>query len=154
MNVAQRQNRAVAWPKDNRLVELLGKRGDQAALARHLKIDTSAISHWKKGNGSPDPEMLSRACDFWGVSADYVLGRSDIEVPDPEAASAERLATDLSRSIEQAVSSEIKRFRQRLRDGEVVFSDPLTQKGGVLLDRPESEDDEADQTPGQEGAAQ
>lgn len=49
----------------------------QKELAEKLKTTNSAICDWEKGRSQPDLQMLSEIADVFGVSVDYLLGRTD-----------------------------------------------------------------------------
>lgn len=48
----------------------------QKELAAHLKVSTGTISNYEKGHHAPDLETLCRIADFFGVTTDYLLGRT------------------------------------------------------------------------------
>lgn len=48
----------------------------QKELAAYLHVSVSTISNYENGVHSPDPVILVRLADFYGVSADYLLGRT------------------------------------------------------------------------------
>jgi len=47
----------------------------QKDLAQFLNVSIATISHYESGVNMPDPETLVRLANFYGVSADYLLGR-------------------------------------------------------------------------------
>lgn len=49
----------------------------QKELAAHLKVSAGTISNYEKGHHAPDLEMLCRIAEFFGVTTDYLLGRTD-----------------------------------------------------------------------------
>ena len=58
--------------------ELRRARGlSQRAAAADLKISQALLSHYENGAREPGLSFVCRACDYYGVSADYLLGRSD-----------------------------------------------------------------------------
>ena len=61
-----------------RTLSLLRKeRGvSQKAAAESLGISQALLSHYEKGIRAPGLAFLCRAADFYGVSCDYLLGRS------------------------------------------------------------------------------
>ena len=68
------------------LSELRHARGlSQREVAEALRISQPLLSHYEKGVREPGLEFVSRACDFYGVTADYMLGRTQR----PGATSAE-----------------------------------------------------------------
>lgn len=67
----------------NRLRELrLSKNLSTIELGRLLQLDPSMLTHIEKGRKNFSLESLSRACEFFGVSADYMLGKSPEEMLD------------------------------------------------------------------------
>ncbi|MBQ8974727.1 MAG: helix-turn-helix transcriptional regulator [Oscillospiraceae bacterium] len=48
----------------------------QKQAAKELGISQALLSHYEKGVREPKFEFVIRACDFYGVSADYLLGRA------------------------------------------------------------------------------
>lgn len=53
----------------------------QKDLAEAIGIRPSALSDWKKGNYKPKVEIISRIADYFNVSTDYLLGRTDDPTP-------------------------------------------------------------------------
>ena len=49
----------------------------QKELAALLNISDSTVSNYENGVHCPDPATLCRLADFFGVSADYLLGRTE-----------------------------------------------------------------------------
>lgn len=49
----------------------------QARLAKVLGITQDSISLWENGKRFPDTQYITKLADFFGVSTDYLLGRSD-----------------------------------------------------------------------------
>ncbi len=61
-----------------RLASMRQQRGlSQAELARLLGIGQSTIAMYEKGRRLPEYRLLVRLADFFGVSTDYLLGRTD-----------------------------------------------------------------------------
>lgn len=52
----------------------------QKDVAKFLNVSIATISHYETGVNVPDLETLVRIADFYGVSADYLLGRIRINV--------------------------------------------------------------------------
>lgn len=48
-------------------------------LGNILGITKTGISYWENGRSVPDNEMLLKLADFFDVSIDYLLGKTDIE---------------------------------------------------------------------------
>lgn len=49
----------------------------QADLAKELGISASAVGMYEQDRRTPDNETLLVLCDFFGVSADYMLGKTE-----------------------------------------------------------------------------
>ena len=61
-----------------RLKELRKKRGiSQLKLALDLNMNQNTISRYETGEREADYETLIRFADYFGVSLDYLLGRTD-----------------------------------------------------------------------------
>ena len=56
--------------------ELRHARGlSQRKVAADLKISQALLSHYENGAREPGLAFVCRACDYYGVSADFLLGR-------------------------------------------------------------------------------
>jgi len=61
----------------------------QQDMADFLGITRPAYTAYESGRRQPDNESLSKLADFFNVSVDYLLGRTDIKNP-PEPIAAHR----------------------------------------------------------------
>lgn len=50
---------------------------NQPELATRLKVSKQTVSNWENGNRTPDNDMLIKIADYFNVSTDYLLGRTD-----------------------------------------------------------------------------
>ena len=50
----------------------------QKELADYLKVSIGTISNYEQGIHNPDYETLCKLADFYGVSIDYLMGRTAI----------------------------------------------------------------------------
>lgn len=65
----------------NRIKELrINKSLSQEQLADRLGVTKQAISQMERGVRKPSMAMLEALCDFFNVSADYLLGKEDITI--------------------------------------------------------------------------
>lgn len=48
----------------------------QKELATYLKVSVGTISNYEKDRHFPDPNTLCKIADYFGVSVDYLLGRT------------------------------------------------------------------------------
>lgn len=75
----------------DRIKELREERGIlQRELANALKLTQQTISLYESNKREPDAETLSKIADFFGVSIDYLIGRTDTPTP------ADKIADSLS----------------------------------------------------------
>lgn len=67
-------------------MDIFSKRIKELRLAKGLTLKDMAASvgltlmayaHYEYGDRQPTVETIVKLCDFFGVSADYLLGRSD-----------------------------------------------------------------------------
>lgn len=49
----------------------------QMGLSNIVDITPAAIGHWEAERTEPSLEMLCKLSDYFGVTTDYLLGRSD-----------------------------------------------------------------------------
>lgn len=49
----------------------------QKDIAKYLNITTSAYGYYEQGKRSPDMETIKKLADFFNVSTDYLLGRTN-----------------------------------------------------------------------------
>ena len=49
----------------------------QKELASKLFVSPQAVSKWERDEATPNPEALAKMAEIFGVSADYLLGRTD-----------------------------------------------------------------------------
>ncbi|WP_232329776.1 helix-turn-helix domain-containing protein [Sporosarcina sp. P37] len=55
----------------------MAKKLTQKQLADQIKVTHVSISGYENGNRYPDTDTLQRLADYFDVSTDYLLGRSD-----------------------------------------------------------------------------
>lgn len=48
----------------------------QALLAKNIGVSQKAIDYWERGVNEPKASYIVKLADFFGVSADFLLGRS------------------------------------------------------------------------------
>ena len=60
------------------LAQLRKEKGvSQRKAASDLGISQALLSHYENGAREPGLAFVCRACDYYGVTADYILGRTD-----------------------------------------------------------------------------
>ncbi len=65
-----------AFPKRLRLLRET-RQESQIDLAKVLALSNSTVSQYEAGRRMPDPDILTRLADHFGVSVDYLVGRTD-----------------------------------------------------------------------------
>ena len=68
-----------------RLKELRKEKGvTQKDFSKFFKIASGTIAMWEVGKREPDFETVKKIADYFKVSIDYLLGRSDIRNPEED----------------------------------------------------------------------
>ena len=67
----------------------------QREAAKDMLISQALLSHYENGAREPGLGFVCRACDYYGVTADYLLGRTDASgaAPDRKKELRELVAT-------------------------------------------------------------
>ena len=61
-----------------RLLELRKEKGiSQAMLAKDLSVSYSVVCYWETDRSEPTAPNLIKLADYFGVSVDFLLGRTD-----------------------------------------------------------------------------
>lgn len=80
-----------------------GRNINQRTAAADLNISQALLSHYETGAREPGLSFVCRACDYYGVTADYLLGRSDIANPVLDlAGTATDILDEMQRLIDKA----------------------------------------------------
>ncbi|TQI66756.1 XRE family transcriptional regulator [Clostridium sp. KNHs216] len=58
------------------------KKISQKKLAEDLHVTQATVSRWETGDMLPTIDILNEIADYFGVSVDYLLGKSDIPTAD------------------------------------------------------------------------
>ncbi len=72
-------------------------------VAKDLGISSGVLTKWKSG-GIPNGETLSKIADYFGVSVDYLLGRTDEALPGTKKQAAETGSLSNEDITEQVIS--------------------------------------------------
>lgn len=66
----------------NRIRELREEKGlKQIELGEILNVTKQAVSAYERGDREPDIGRICLLCDYFGCTADYLLGRTDNRLP-------------------------------------------------------------------------
>lgn len=71
----------------------------QYDLAEKMGFSRGQISNYEQGSRQPDFETLQKFADFFGVSTDYLLGRSQPELPELNSKDEKNIKTDLEKIL-------------------------------------------------------
>ena len=75
----------------------------QRKAASDLHISQALLSHYENGAREPGLAFVSRACDYYGVTADFLLGRTgERSETRPGPDTFRQLASQLRQIAEQA----------------------------------------------------
>lgn len=94
----------------------------QKELATYLGVSIGTISNYEKGIHEPDLETLSKLCDYYQVSADYLLDRTSIplpisKIPPKQSEELEDLFLDLTK-LSKTNLEVVQKFVSFLQDNE------------------------------------
>jgi len=76
----------------------------QRRVASDLGISQALLSHYENGAREPKLEFVIKVCDYYSVTADYILGRSDKR--EAETLRIIRMVSDIADALEEIKSAE------------------------------------------------
>ncbi|MEJ9210086.1 helix-turn-helix domain-containing protein [Bacillus smithii] len=94
----------------DRLKKLRGKRS-QEEVAQKIGISRARLSHYETGRSDPDPEVIKKLADFYGVTTDYLLGKTD----DPNLVSGD--LPKLTEKDEKDIAKKLRAIADELASG-------------------------------------
>ena len=107
----------------NRIRELRQSQNmKQADLAKLLKCAPTAVSKYELEQLDLSSQTIHRLCNLFGVTADYLLGRSDMPTPQISAEDWELLAAyhEADDTIKEIVSFSLKLGNEKKESPEAV----------------------------------
>lgn len=78
----------------------------QKYLARHLGVSDRSVGYYETNQRTPPPDILEKIADFFDVSIDYLLGRTDIRKPSSPNVTTENTELDKLIKITSNLSPE------------------------------------------------
>ena len=91
--------------KGNRIKNLREEKNmKQEDLAKILSISSSAVGMYERDEREPNDEITLKLAEYFGVSTDYLLGKSDIR--NPENTDLDKLQIGLSTKDYSNISDE------------------------------------------------
>lgn len=107
------------WERYEKLCLEAGYKPGSEQAAQVLGTNRGTISAWKKSGNPPTPDILARIADAYGVSTDYLLGRTDdsTDYSNPDliaelaGAQLDALDGDVKKAValQQATAADMKR---------------------------------------------
>ena len=74
-----RMNMVIELLRADRLIELRKKKGlYQKDIASHVDIDRTSYCKYESAGIQPSPDTIVKLAQFYDVSTDYLLGKSDV----------------------------------------------------------------------------
>lgn len=90
-----------------RLKQLRADSGlSQRALSEILHVSQQTVAKWESGGATPNPDMLAQIATHFGVSVDYLIGRSDALTNDEMI----KFALFGGSAVDDEIYEEVKRF--------------------------------------------
>ena len=65
---------------------------NQVELAKRLNVAKQTVSNWENDNVLPSIEMLEKIANFFSVSTDYLLGRTERTTLDVSSLTVEQIS--------------------------------------------------------------
>lgn len=94
------------------------KKITQTELSEQLDVSPSTVGMWEQNRRTPDAEMLKRISEFFNVSLDYLLGKTDIKNYSKEYTVALHSDTDyddLPESAKEEINNFIEYVKQKYK---------------------------------------
>jgi len=99
----------------------------QEKFAKAIGVSRMSISHYETGSRKPDIEVLLKTAEFFGVSADYLLGISDVKNIDADLQAICKTLKLSEKSIENLRNSKGKSVNLMLNSDEWnAFADSVS----------------------------
>ncbi|WP_312813810.1 helix-turn-helix transcriptional regulator [Sedimentibacter sp.] len=80
----------------------------QNELSNYLGLTPKMISFYELGERFPPYDIINKLADYFNVSTDYLLGRSDIKNPEKLLSDYSNLSTDDLKVLEECIELKIK----------------------------------------------
>lgn len=97
-------------------------------LASILKVHKGSISNWETNRRSPDKEMLNTIAEYFDVSIDYLLGRTNERNLHKEEEKTSSEGIDLDKKDIEEIIDELLQV-----DGLMLCGEPISEHDLVLL---------------------
>ncbi len=97
------------------------RRMSQRKVAGDLGISQALLSHYENGIREPRLEFVVKVCEYYGVSADYILGRTEIKenpLASPSGAGSEEKKDASERELQHALNTAVVIIKMLAEKGE------------------------------------
>lgn len=101
MNVAEKQNTDLAKRLDGLIT-------DVNALKNYLGISAQAINQYRLGISRPSIENLCKIADYYNVTTDYLLGRTEVKTIDENIITAAKTTGLTENALQKIKQSNLK----------------------------------------------
>ena len=91
----------------------MAKKVSQLKMAMDLNISQAAISKYELGKSEPNLIMLSRIAEYFGVTTDYIMGRTDKK--DICLSAGEQNFIETYRSLDQINQGKLSSYAEGLK---------------------------------------
>ncbi len=102
------------------------KNETQAVIASALEIDRTTYNKYESGLSTPDAKMLEKLADYYDVSVDYILGRTDavkhiVDLPDDYTVDPAKLVvfTRATQTLPEEEMNKIREYAAMLIDKQI-----------------------------------
>ena len=98
----------------NRIKELrLSKKLSQQKLAKELFVNQTAVSQWERGVTTPNLQLLTKLAEYFDVTVDYIIGKSESKKNPHVDNDKEELTADENKLL--------KNFRELNEEGQYML---------------------------------
>lgn len=88
------------------------KKLTQEQLSKAIGITRGTYAHYEINKRQPDYETLQKLADFFDVSIDYLLGRTDKPDEDPISVAFSHGGEELTEDEKEHLEAELKKYRE------------------------------------------
>lgn len=108
-----------------RLRELREKKNlTQTELGKLFNLSKQAISSYETGGSEPPPDTLQGIADYFNVSIDYIVGRTD----DPRPSRSTKIPPDIRRIARAGEKMTPEQQKQLLKVAEALYPDAFKEE--------------------------
>lgn len=112
----------------------------QRQVSGDLGISQALLSHYENGLREPRFEFIIKVCDYYGVSADYLLGRTDVKISIIAEGGSERYERDfeilsaMEKTVDRAENTAVSRAAAAIYETAMARVFLALKDGGEVSD--------------------